>query len=216
MIPFIKRACSISDKIFLNLIKELKKGSFNTELDIDRFLKQQCKSFDVRPSFPPIVANNNGEIHPVPRNKKLQRGFLIVDFGVKYRGYCSDCTRTFFIGKPAKKDKELYDLVLLAQETALLYANPGVFAADLDLIARAVLQDYLLNFRHALGHGVGKRIHQSPRVSPNSKSILKKDQVITVEPGLYFKDKGLRIEDTVVVKNRPLVLTKVSKKLIII
>jgi len=85
------------------------------------------------------------------------------------------------------------------------------------LIARAVLQDYFKHFVHALGHGVGKKIHQAPGVYPRSRSILKEDQAIAIEPGLYFKNRlGIRIEDTIIVKERPIILTRLTKELIII
>jgi len=102
----------------------------------------------------------------------------------------------------------------MAELTSLRNVSPGAYAADIDLIARAALWDYFENFVHSTGHGVGKYIHQSPRISPGSRSILKENQIITVEPGLYFKNRlGIRIEDTLVVKQKPVVLTKTSKQL---
>lgn len=213
----IKKACFISDKIFKQLIKELKNKSFKTELDISKFLKQKTKENNCKLAFKSIVAiqENAAEIHHKPNKTKLKKGFLVVDFGVKYKGYCSDCTRTFYLGKPSKKEKEFYNFILLAQETALLYSQPGNYAADLDLLVRTILKDYFRNFIHGLGHGIGKRIHQSPSLKPRSRSILKENQVITIEPGLYFKNKfGIRIEDTIIVKNKPEILTKTTKKLI--
>jgi len=215
----IKRACQITDKILKNLIKELNNNSFKTELDIYQFLKCKTKEQNCKLAFKPVIATgkNAAEIHHKPNNTKLKKGFLVVDFGVKYKEYCSDCTRTFYIGKPSKKEKELYNLVLKAQLTALNHIKPGIYAADIDAITRAVLQKHFKNFIHSTGHGVGKKIHQSPNISPKSRSILKNNQVITIEPGLYFKNKlGIRIEDTVIVKNNPVILTKTTKELIII
>ena len=103
----IKKACSISDIIFNELIRYLKKHSFKTELEIANFLKQKTKHYNCKLAFPPIVANNTGIIHYKPKNKKLKKGFLIIDFGVKYKGFCSDCTRTFYLGKPSKADIKL-------------------------------------------------------------------------------------------------------------
>ena len=148
---------------------------------------------------------------------KLKKGFLVVDFGVKYQGLCADCTRTFYLGKPSLEDVKMYNLVLTAQKTALNEVKTGVYAADLDAISRAVLIDYLWNFVHGLGHGVGKKIHKAPRVSPRSKSKLLENDIITIEPGLYFKNRfGIRIEDTVWVKKKPVVLTRFTKNLICI
>ena len=219
-IKYIARACSIADKILKQLIKELRKHSFKTELDIYNFLKQKTKENNCKLAFKPIVAigKNAAEIHHKASNSKLKKGFLVIDFGVKYKGYCSDCTRTFYLyGKPSTEERKLYNLILEAQLTALNHVQPGVYAADIDLIARAALWDYFKNFVHGLGHGVGKRIHQAPNLSPKSNSIIKQNQCLTVEPGLYFKEKfGIRIEDTILIKDKPIILTKTSKKLIII
>lgn len=215
----ISAACKITDKVFVKLVRELKKNSFKTEQDIYNFLQKETKANKVRFSFKPVIAigKNAFDIHHFPDTSKLIKGFLMIDYGVRYKGFASDCSRTFYLGKPSKYDKYLYNLVLMAQETALNHAQPGVHAADIDLIARSVLQKYYKNFVHAAGHGVGKRIHEYPRVSPKSNSILKKDRVITVEPGLYFKNKlGIRIEDTIVVRDKPIILTKFTKELIII
>ncbi len=213
-------ACKITDKIMEKLIKELKRTKrFGTELDVYNFIKKEIYSNDCKLSFKPIVAmqKNAFNIHHKANNTKINKGFLVVDFGAKYKGYCSDCTRTFYIGNPAKKDKDLYNLVLESQLTALTHVRAGVYAADIDAIGRAVLWKYFKNFIHGTGHGVGKKIHQSPKISPNSKATLKENQVITIEPGLYFKNKlGIRIEDTVLVKNNAKILTKTKKEMIII
>ena len=215
-----KKACSIADKIYKLLIKELKKKSLKTELDVFNFLEKKTKQAKCKLAFPPVVAmqENAAEIHHKADNTRLKKGFLVVDFGVKYKGYCSDCTRTFYLyGKPTKQEKKIYNLVLLAQETALLHAQPGVRAADIDLIARAVLQDYYKHFIHGTGHGVGAKIHQVPNLKPRGKFLLRENETITIETGLYFKNKlGIRIEDTIIVKEIPVILTKLSKKLTII
>ncbi len=159
----IKKACQITDKILKKLIKELKKKKFKTELDIYNFLKQETTKANCKLAFKPVVATagNASEIHHKAKNSKLKKGFLVIDFGVKYKGYCVDCTRTFYIGKPTKKEIKLYNLVLEAQLTALNHAQPNVLAADIDLIARAVLQNHYKHFIHGCGHGIGKKIHQS-------------------------------------------------------
>jgi len=215
----VKIACSITVKILKKLIRKLNQHKFKTELEISNFLKQQTKVNNCNLAFEPIAAigKNAAEMHHKPNNSIIKQGFLVIDFGVKYKNYCSDCTRTFYIGNPTKKETVLYNLLLSAQETALMYAQPGVHAADIDLIARAVLQDYYKHFIHGTGHGLGKKIHKAPNLSPKGKSILKKGDVLTIEPGLYFKNKlGIRIEDTIVLKTKPIILTKLTKKLIII
>ena len=213
----VTKACSILTKILKQVVQNLKKNKFKTELDVANFLKQKTKENNCKLAFKPIVATreNAAEIHHKPNKTKLKNGFLVIDFGVKYKDYCSDCTRTFYLGKPTKQEIKIYYLVLLAQETALIHSHPNVYAADIDLIARATLQDYYTHFIHGTGHGVGKRIHQAPSLKPRSRSILKENQIITIEPGLYFKNKlGIRIEDTIIVKENPIILTKLTKRLI--
>ena len=215
----IIKACKITNVILKKTLKELKKGSFETERDISRFLKRETYSNGCKLAFRPIVAmhENAAEIHHIPNNTKLKKGFLIIDFGVRYKGYCADCTRTFYIGKPSREERKLYDLVLESCLTASNHVCPGVYAADIDSIARGILEPYFRNFVHATGHGVGKRIHQAPTLRPSSKSVLKENQVVTIEPGLYFPNKlGIRIEDTMIVKENSVILTTLPKNLITI
>jgi len=217
-LQYSRKSCSIASKIIKKVFEELGKKSFKTELDVYNFLKKETYRNDCRLAFKPIVAfgKNAAEIHHKANNTKLRKGFLVIDFGVKYKGICSDMTRTVYLGRPTKKERELYNLVLLAQETAMRYAVAGEYAANIDLIARAVLWDYYRHFVHGTGHGVGKKIHQAPSLKPRGRAVLKKGDIITIEPGLYFKNKlGIRIEDTILIrKNKyPKILTKVDKKL---
>lgn len=214
----IRMASLITSRIFSMLAMELKKHRFSTEREVYDWLILKTDEAGCELAFNPIVAakGNHNDIHHKPTDTKLSNGFLIVDFAVKYKGLCSDMTRTFYIGKPSKEDIELYNLVLLAQETSLMHAVPGNYCADVDLIARTILLKYFSHFRHSLGHGVGRRIHQKPTLKPRSRYILKEGEVITIEPGLYFNDRGIRIEDTIIVKENPEVLTRFTKKLICI
>ena len=216
-LKYSKKSCDIASKIIKEVIRKLGSGCFKTELDIYNFLKKETYRNNCRLAFKPIVAfgKNGAEIHHKAKNTRLGRGFLVIDFGVKYKGICSDMTRTVYLGTPTKKERRLYNLVLLAQETAMMHAVAGEYAANIDLIARAVLWDYWKHFVHGTGHGVGKKIHQSPSLKPRGRAVLKKGDVITIEPGLYFKKEfGIRIEDTILVrKNNPEILTKVDKKL---
>ena len=159
----IKKACSITDKILKKTIEKLKKKDFETEIDTYNFLKKEAYANNCRLAFKPVVAigKNAAEIHHRANKTKLRKGFLILDFGVKYNGCCADCTRTVYLEKPSKEERKLYDLVLMAQETALMYVKPGEYAANIDLIARAALWNYFKNFIHGTGHGIGKRIHQA-------------------------------------------------------
>src|SRR3989344_9024963 len=101
----IKKACNITDKIFRKLVIELKKHSFKTEKDIEIFLRKETKKNKCYLSYRPIVATgkNGAEIHHRPNDTKIKKGFLVIDYGAKYNGFCSDCTRTYCIGTPSKK-----------------------------------------------------------------------------------------------------------------
>lgn len=210
----VKKACQITDQIFSKLIKNF---HFKTELEVAEFISEEIKKRGLKSSFPSIVASerNNHQIHHYPKKHKLS-GFTIIDFGVRYKGYCSDMTRTIFIGRPKKHHLKLYNLVLKTQQNCLKRIKINQPYQNLDAYARTHLQPYQNYFKHSLGHGVGRKIHQKPKISPHSKDISKLGDIITIEPGLYKKNKfGLRIEDTVYVGKKTQILTKSPKKLFI-
>lgn len=215
----IRRACKYTDEIFTLLIKNF--SNFETEIEVRDFLLQEIKKRKLRPSFSPIVTSDKragNEIHPESTNQKL-KGFTIIDFGVRYLGYCSDMTRTIYIGTPSQKDRSLYKKILKAQLIGLDHVISGHKCSRVDQLVRMSLGAHKKYFIHTLGHGVGKRIHEPPRIYEKyGKPVFKKDMVVTVEPGVYIKNKlGIRIEDTCVVKkNNPLILTKSTKDFIIV
>ena len=98
----LQKACSINDKIFSEIVHNF---HFRTEHELALFIRKRFRDFGVKPAYSPIVANNNQIIHPKPRKKRLQRGWLLLDFGCKVRGWCSDMTRTLFLGRPTKKER---------------------------------------------------------------------------------------------------------------
>ena len=142
--------------------------------------------------------------------------FTTADFGVKYKGYCSDITRTFYFGSPKKEEVETYNAVLKSQLSGLKAAKEGVLAGDVDLACRTSLGVLAENFIHSTGHSVGLEIHDvGVRISKNSQTKLERNMVITVEPGVYFKKKfGIRIEDTVLVGKNSAAMTKFTKTLL--
>lgn len=212
----VKKACDISSEIIKCCIKNIPK--FRTEKEVYLFLIRETRKRKLKLAFKPIVANNNWEIHAKPRNIKLKKGFLIIDFGVISKNYYSDITRTIYLGKPSKKEIKLYNLVLKVQEKAIKKVKPGVKCADVDIYARKLFGKYKKYFLHSLGHGVMNKIHCSPTISPKSEDIFHKNMIFTIEPGLYFKNKfGIRIEDTLILKNKPIILSnKLTKKLVVI
>ena len=211
----IKRACEINDAIFREIIK---KFNFRTEKELANFILKKLKEFKLSKSFDPIVANNNSVIHPKPRNKKFERGFCIIDFGSRYKGFCSDITRTVFLGKANKRERDLYNLVLSCQKGCIRKVDTGVRCKDLYYYAVKLLGKRSKFFTHSLGHGVGKKIHIRPKLGPKSSEVLRKGDIITIEPGIYIKRKGkelgIRIEDTLQVGNKVEILTKSPKRLI--
>ena len=159
------------------------------------------------PSFPTIVgAGSNGALpHHRPDDTIIQDGDpVVIDMGAIYKGYCSDLTRTIFIGEPDDFFQKIYSIVLEAQTTAEKSIVEGLTAGDADKIARDVISNsgYGDNFGHSLGHGVGLEVHESPVLGPKSTDILEDGMFYTVEPGIYISGwGGVRIEDIVTLEN---------------
>lgn len=207
----IKEADGITDKIFKNLIRQIKK--FKTEKDIVEFIENAAKKYKTTTSFNPIVASGkNAAIpHYVPQDCKVQKGFCVIDFGVKYKKYCSDMTRTIFFGKPTEKDRKKYENVQKANLAAIAALKPGMHCKKIDTIAKKYAK-----YSHSLGHGIGIEVHEAPHFNQKSKDILQENMCFTIEPGQYATKKyGIRIEDDIwLTKKGPVVLTKTTKKLL--
>lgn len=166
-------------------------------------------------SFPSIVASgpNSALPHAVPSNRKLQsREPIILDVGVRFNGYCSDITRTVFLGEPDDTFKTVYRTVLEAQRAALQEIRPMAKSDEVDGVARNFIADagFGAYFGHGLGHGVGLATHEGPRLGPRNGVELKTGAVFTVEPGIYIPGRGgVRLEEMVVLENKgPRILTK--------
>lgn len=158
-------------------------------------------------SFETIVASGKRSALPhghASAAKIPQRGFVVLDFGVILQGYCSDMTRTVWVGKISRSERGWYDAVLEAQQAAVAAVRAGVTCGEVDQAARSVLRRAHLDryFTHSTGHGVGLEIHEGPRVARGQREVLRPGMVITVEPGIYVPGRGgVRIEDMVVVRN---------------
>ncbi|MDD5416980.1 MAG: M24 family metallopeptidase [Candidatus Aenigmarchaeota archaeon] len=157
-----------------------------------------------------ICSSDFKNIHPHPTNKKIKENeFVIVDFGVRYKGIRTDVTRTYCI-KPDKNKIKLYQLLKNAQKIAEKKIKVGAPCSEADLAARKYLKKHTrLKFPYSIGHGVGKKTHQRPRISPKSKDVFKVGDVFTLEPGLHSEKIGLRIEDMYLLTGKGLIkLTK--------
>jgi len=214
MIDYIRESCKISCEILRDCFDNF---NFETEIEVAKYLRKKAKEKNCKLAFSPLIVSGNNflEIHHKSNKTKL-RGFVIVDFGVKYGGYCSDVTRMLYKGVPSKEELELYKLVVKVQGNALNNLSLGKDYCDIDMKARIDFGEYKKYFEHNLGHGVGKKIHQKPWITFKSKDAVKENDVVTIEPGIYAKKFGIRIEDTVLVKkNKIEVLTNLSKELIV-
>jgi Xaa-Pro aminopeptidase len=176
-----------------------------TEKDVARAIEGALRERDAEPSFPAIVAAGaHGALpHAEPRDVEIPRGALVVvDWGAREGGYCSDCTRTLAAGPPDGEAREVYELVRRAQEEALAAVAPGAEGKAVDGVARAIIDaaGHGERFGHGLGHGVGLEVHEEPRLTSVSEDVLEPGNVVTVEPGVYLPGSlGVRIEDLVVV-----------------
>lgn len=193
-----------------------------TEKDIEaEFLYRFAKHGAEDVSFKPIVVSGERSSmpHGVP-TAALISGFLTMDFGVKYNGYCSDMTRTVCVGKPTKEMEKVYYTVLEAQETAIAATRAGMSGRELDAKARTVIEKagYGDFFGHSYGHGLGLDVHEMPYAGPNSDDILPAGAVVSAEPGIYLPGRfGVRIEDCVYITEGGYInLMRTPKKLIII
>lgn len=218
----IIKAQRIAEKSFEQLLCEL--NSDMTEREAAALLEYLMKkngADDI--SFHTVAVSGKASSlpHGVPRDVKLEKGFLTFDFGAVYNGYHSDMTRTVCVGHADDEMKKIYDLVLEAQEAALMTIMGGETSCiAIDKVARDIIYKagYTGCFGHGLGHGVGLQIHENPRLSPgvSKDKQLEVGAVVTVEPGIYIEGKyGVRIEDMVYMsENGPINITKTPKNLI--
>jgi Xaa-Pro aminopeptidase len=200
----IRAAARLADAALRDVLERGLVGRTEREVALDLEFTQRRLGAEAV-SFPPIVAAAaHGALpHAQPRDLAIPPGTLVViDWGCRLDGYCSDCTRTFATGELDPRDREVYDLVARAQEEALAAVRPGPTGRDVDAVARDIISraGHAEHFGHGLGHGVGLEVHEGPRLATTSTATLRPGHVVTVEPGVYVPDAvGVRIEDLVVV-----------------
>ncbi|MFN8203797.1 MAG: Xaa-Pro peptidase family protein [Solirubrobacteraceae bacterium] len=201
----VRAAALLADAALSSVLARGLVGRTEREVALDLEFEQRRLGAEAV-SFPPIVAAGaHGALpHAVPRDVAIPAGTLVViDWGCRLDGYCSDCTRTFATGELDPRDREVYDLVLEAQVAALAAVRPGPTGREVDAVAREIIAaaGHDEHFGHGLGHGVGLEVHEGPRLSATSDAALAAGQVVTIEPGVYIPGTvGVRIEDLVVVR----------------
>ncbi|MDR0401824.1 MAG: aminopeptidase P family protein [Endomicrobium sp.] len=208
----LKTACKITSKI-CNIIKhELIVGI--SEIDIHYRIIELFAKNHVIESFNPIIAfgiNSANPHHKSSNRKLIKNDIIVIDIGCRHNNYCSDITRTYFIGEQKNEYKKIWNIVKKAHDAVLKKIKQGVQISLADKTARDIITTagYKKNFIHSTGHGIGIEIHELPSLSSNTNGIFLKNMVVTIEPGIYINNKfGVRIEDTVLInKNNSEVLT---------
>ncbi len=201
----IKKAVKITESIFKNLEIQGK-----TEEKIAKEIKMMLGEQDTEPAFEPIVASgiNSATVHHIPERKRvLKRDMVIVDFGARFRGYCSDITRTFCMS-PGKKEKQIYEDVLEIQGELMETLKKDIQVREIQKIYENLLKKKGYKPLHSFGHGIGLDVHERPGM----KDTLKNNMVLTVEPGVYVKGLGgCRIEDMIIIKNKAKPISTLSR-----
>lgn len=218
----IKIAIKIADNAFWHILNYIKPGVPEVEIaaELECFMRKQgAKGV----SFETIVASGirSSLPHGIASEKLIEFGdVVLMDFGAVFDDYCSDITRTVFVGEPNEQLKKVYEIVLNSQKHAINNIQDGMTGKDIDSLARNVISEYGYdrNFGHGLGHGVGINVHETPRISPSGNDSIKNGMVFTIEPGIYLSNcGGVRIEDMVFIdKGEATVLTESCKDLIIL
>jgi Xaa-Pro aminopeptidase len=200
----MKQAAQMGVELFHELLPQLHPGIAETTVAALLEHSARTRGADGM-SFETIVASGPRSALPHGRataQRLPRKGFLTLDFGVILNGYCSDMTRTVFLGRPTQRERITYDAVREAQQAAVAAVKPGVSCGEVDEAARSVLRKAGLAeyFTHSTGHGVGLEIHEAPRIAADQTHSLLPGMVVTIEPGIYIAGEfGVRIEDMVAV-----------------
>jgi Xaa-Pro aminopeptidase len=200
----MKEGAHLGVELFHKLLPQLQPGM--PETTVAALLEHSARLHGAEGmSFETIVASGSRSAlpHGQASSRRLPRkGFVTLDFGVILKGYCSDMTRTVYLGEPTQRERFTYDAVREAQQAAVAAVRPGAACGDVDEAARSVLRKAGLAeyFTHSTGHGVGLEIHEVPRIAADQSQSLLPGMVVTIEPGVYIEGHfGVRIEDMVAV-----------------
>jgi Xaa-Pro aminopeptidase len=219
-LSIIRKAVRMGAEVYEQAVGKIRAGVAESEIAGELEFAARRAGADGM-SFETIVAGGKRSALPHGRASRApipRRGFVVIDSGVVFQGYCSDMTRTVHIGQASREERRWYEAVLDAQQAGIGAVKPGVTAGDVDHAARGMLRRAKLDkyFTHSTGHGLGLEIHEPPRLGTGQKDQLQAGMVVTIEPGIYVPDQGgIRIEDMVVITAKGCeVLTPVSKELV--
>jgi len=200
----MKKAALLADQVMEEMTRYIKPGI--TEKNIaDRIIELFAQKGAEDISFHPIIASgsNNSRPHYTGNSRVItEKDVIVLDFGCKVNGYCSDTSRTFFVGGITDEEKKIYNLVKDAYQAAADFAQEGVTAGEVDKKARDIITKagYGKNFLNRTGHGIGFDVHEAPYIKGNSSQVLEKGMAFSIEPGIYIAGKvGMRIEDIVII-----------------
>ena len=215
----MRKAALLGDCCFEYICTVIKPGM--TEIDIAKKIDEFfMKNGATGVSFDTIVGAgvNSAQIHSTPTDYVIKdQDIILFDFGCVLDGFCSDMSRTIFVGDITEKQKDIYNLVLKAHANAVEKVRIGDVAKVVDSYGRKNIQDAGYDYAHALGHGVGTEVHEAPLISYRSEDVLKENMVFTIEPGIYLENEfGVRIEDTGVLTPNGIELFSKSNRDIII
>ncbi|MCG3779780.1 MAG: aminopeptidase P family protein [Candidatus Nitrosopumilus limneticus] len=223
-IKILKKASKIIDEMFDICSKKVKVGQKESELQtvlMTYAMQQEMFDTGYKSTLNPLIiaGGPNGALpHAQVSQRKFKKGDLIVtDLTLRYKGYVSDATRTFALGKISSQANEAYEIVKESQKLGLKSVKPNVNCKDVDYACRKYIEEknYGKYFIHSTGHGIGLEVHELPTISYRSDTKLKENMAITVEPGIYIENKfGIRIEDSLIVKNKPIIMHKFTKDLL--
>jgi Xaa-Pro aminopeptidase len=214
----IKKAVKITEQVMHGIPAIFRKGMSEKQLANAIEMRLREKADNVV-AFPPIVASgSNGAVpHHLPGEKKISKGFLLVDAGCRHKNYCADLSRTFFVGKAGEKEKQLYERVFAVQQNAIDSMKQNASCSEIFLKAKKMLQKETgFPLIHGLGHGLGVEAHDEPNgFTENSADRLLPGMVLTVEPAVYGKFGGIRIEDDIAIAKKGAVrLSKAPGRLV--
>ena len=222
-ILLLKNSAKAAESVFTRIIPYIRAGI--TELEIAE--KMESMAYEIPGvsglAFPAIIASgpNGAQPHAEPTDRIIQKGDLVtVDFGVLLDDYASDITRTFKLGEPDETLKKAFDSVFKAQAAGLKAARAGITCGSLDAVCRDLIEEdgFGEYFIHTTGHGVGREVHEDPRIAKNSEIVLEAGMVVTIEPGIYIEGLGgVRIEDTIVIteNGNEVITSNIAKDLVI-